>query len=109
MENNIYYLMSIEYGRDMQADCDVVDYGFITKNKDKLLNEFIERLKDELYYNDFILEDGKTTLEEVKSNLIEWFKTNDKSFSVDFYRSKHDYDNGYSSFTYKISRIEKRW
>lgn len=105
----VYYLMSIEYGRDMQSDCDVVDYGFMTKNKDEILNKFIERLKYELNFDDFILEDGKTTLEEVKSNLIEWFKTNDKSFIVDFYRSKHDYDSGNSAFTYKIYKIEERW
>ena len=106
MNKNEFYLVSIEYGRDLSLECGNVDYAFISNNKDIIIREFMQGLRNELDYSDCIMEDNRT-LEEVKEDLTKALEEN-QDFTVCFYKNIDEFKNGYELFSYVCALVERK-
>ena len=107
LNKNQFYLVKIDYGRELAPECGACDCAFISQNKDKIINEFIQGIQNELSDNEnLIIEDGTKTIEEIKEELTKAID-NKENYYIDFYNSKHDYNNGYEWFTYTCELIDR--
>ena len=107
MNKNEFYLVSIEYGRDLALECSNCDYCFISNNKNIIIREFIQGVKDELEFNDLIIENGKMSLDDVKKELSEAIDKK-QDYRLGFYKNIDDFDNGCERFIYACVFIERK-
>lgn len=107
LNKNQFYLLRIDYGRELAPECGACDCAFVSQNKDKIINEFMQGIQNELSDNEsLIIEDGTKTIEEVKEEFTKAINNNE-NYYIEFYNSKHNYNNGYEWFTYVCELIDR--
>lgn len=104
---NKFYLVGIEYGREMSLDCGNFEPHFISDNKEIIIREFIKGVSDELDYCDVILEDNSMSLEDVERELFNAI-VKKQDYTVCFYRNIDDFDSGCELFSYVCRLVERK-
>lgn len=107
MKKNEFYILSIEYGRELLPECGNVDYCLVSNNKEVIVNEFMQGLKNELSFDDVIIEDNTMSLDEIEKELKERIDLK-RDYRVDFYKDLDEYNTGYERFSYVCTLVNRK-
>lgn len=107
MKKNEFYILSIEYGRDLIPEYGNVDYCLVSNNKEVIVNDFMQGLKNELSFDNVIIEDNTMSLDEIEKELKERIDLK-KDYRVDFYKNLDEYNTGYECFSYVCTLVSRK-